>query len=247
MNDRPRRIDPDLVLLHWLMALLFLLAITGIVGRGLLPSGHALRPGMRQAHILIGQLIFVFSLVRLVVRLRSPPRPVPGLSRPAVWAGRTVHTLLYGVMLLQPVSGVLFMQAGDKSVSFFGWTLPTLVGSDPALHFEIKDLHVLTGNVFYVLLSLHVVAALWHHLVLRDATLRRMLDLRRRRRARAKVWAAFDESMRSEWMSTRAGLEAPTVAEMRRQAWHRASTQAGELQELARPRPGKRHRQETVD
>lgn len=238
--SKRRRLDPDLVLLHWLMALLFLLAIGGIVGRGLLPSGHPVRPWLRNAHMLIGQLIFVFAVLRLLVRLRSPVRPLAGLSRGAVWAGRAVHGLLYGVMLAQPLSGVLFMQAGDKTVSFLGLPLPAVVASDPERHFQLKDAHVLLGQAFYALLVLHVVAALWHHWVLKDDTLSRMLDLRRRRRARARVWAAFDDSMRSDRHTTGqpADLGPQALARLRREAWQ--ASQSSGLDEVKRRQPVRR-------
>jgi Prokaryotic cytochrome b561 len=90
-----------------------------------------------------------------------------------------VHGLLYAALLAQPVTGLLFMQAGDKTVSLAGLSWPMLVGSDAELHFQLKDLHVLTGQALYALIGLHVAAALWHHHVRRDDTLRRMLPWRR--------------------------------------------------------------------
>ena len=38
-----------------------------------------------------------------------------------------------------------------------------------------SELHELIGNIFYVVIGLHVVAALWHHFIRRDNTLKRML------------------------------------------------------------------------
>jgi len=36
-------------------------------------------------------------------------------------------------------------------------------------------MHGTVGDVFYWVIGLHIVAALWHHLMRRDDTLRRML------------------------------------------------------------------------
>ena len=161
------------------MALMVLCALTTIASRGLLPSGHPWRPALRNTHLVIGQLIFVACLVRLVVRWRHPLPPAPGTHPLAVWAARGVHGLLYAALLAQPVTGLLFMQAGDKTVSLAGFSWPMLVGSDAELHFQLKDLHVLAGQALYALVGLHVAAALWHHHVRRDDTLRRMLPWRR--------------------------------------------------------------------
>ena len=175
-----RRANPELVWLHWLMALMVLCALTAIVSRGLMPSGHPWRPVLRNTHLVTGQLIFVACLLRLVVRWRHPLPPLPGTRPLAVWAARGLHALLYVVMLLQPVTGLLFMQAGDKTVSLGGFTWPMLVASDAELHFQLKDLHAATGQMLYVLIGLHVAAALWHHHVRRDDTLRRMLPWKHR-------------------------------------------------------------------
>lgn len=175
-----RRADPELVWLHWLMALLVLCALTAIVGRGLLPAGHDWRPVLRATHVVIGQVIFLSCLLRLVVRWRHPLPPLPGTRPAGVWAARAVHALLYAVMLAQPVTGLLFMQAGEKSVSLGGLVWPTLVLPDSDLHFLLKDLHVVAGQALYGLIALHVAAALWHHHVRRDDTLRRMLPWGRR-------------------------------------------------------------------
>lgn len=171
----------DTVLLHWMVALLFVLALTGVLGRNALTAGDPLRPLLRSMHILAGQVIFVFALMRAWVRWRHPmpstvaTTPAARLSR---WAANGVHGLLYGVMFAQPITGVLFLQAGDKTVAFFGLALPMLVPSNPALHFQIKEFHQFIGNSFYALIAMHVAGALWHHLVLKDHTLRRMLTLR---------------------------------------------------------------------
>jgi cytochrome b561 len=169
--------------LHWFMAGLFALAIGGIVTRGLLPSGHAWRPELRSLHIVCGQLVLAFGLMRLLVRVCSRMPPTPSAPRWATRAGHAAHMALYGVMLAQPISGIVFMQAGDKKVIFFGWVLPRIVESNVALQSNVKEWHLFVGNAFYLLLALHVSAALWHHFMLKNDTLRRMLKLRDAQRA----------------------------------------------------------------
>ncbi|WP_343212439.1 cytochrome b/b6 domain-containing protein [Arenimonas sp.] len=45
---------------------------------------------------------------------------------------------------------------------------------DAALAARLEDLHELLGTAFYYVVGLHVAAALYHHFVRRDDTLRRM-------------------------------------------------------------------------
>lgn len=177
---KPTRLDPNLVLIHWMAALLVVLGVSAMELRWLLPSGHAARPWLRDVHLWTGQLVLLSTLVRLVVRWRSPLPPAQAGGAWARFAARAVHWALYGVLLTQPVLGVVFMQAGDKTVHLFGSALPALVAPDPDLHAQVKDAHKLVGQALYGLLGLHVAAALWHHYLLKDGTLVRMLRWQRR-------------------------------------------------------------------
>ena len=53
--------------------------------------------------------------------------------------------------------------------------LPALLPENEALAHTLEDLHGTIGEAFYWVIGLHVVAALYHHWVRRDDTLRRML------------------------------------------------------------------------
>lgn len=161
--------------LHWIVALLVIVAVTGILARQWLPSGHSLRPTLRLVHLTAGQLVLVAAVMRLVARLRSPLNGDPAMPWFQAWTARLVHFGLYSVIFLQPVTGIVFWQAGDKKVSLFGLEWPQLVESNVDLHFAMKYAHQNIAIGLYVLLSIHVAAALWHHFVLRDNTLRHML------------------------------------------------------------------------
>ncbi len=162
-------------MLHWLMAAMLVIAVGAIMGRAQLPPGNEWRPVMRNIHLVSGQLILALVVIRLMVRWKQGMPCAAGVGPWAAWAGRVVHALLYGVMLAQPITGILFMQAGGKPVGAFGWHLPMLIAEDRDLHAELKELHQTIGSLFYGLLALHVCAALWHHVVLRNQTLHRML------------------------------------------------------------------------
>jgi cytochrome b561 len=58
--------------------------------------------------------------------------------------------------------------------------LPTIIGADEDLADRLQDLHVDAAWALLALVCLHIGAALWHHFVLRDGVLRRMLPARRR-------------------------------------------------------------------
>jgi len=83
------------------------------------------------------------------------------------------------MLLLQPVSGWLYSNASGRAIVYLGLVpLPNLVGKDRALAGTLRELHSTGGLVLSIAVGLHVLAALKHHLVDRDDTLRRMLRWR---------------------------------------------------------------------
>ena len=120
-------------------------------------------------------LFFVRSLWRLTHRA-PPPLPMPPWQQRA--AG-IMHALLYAMLLVQPLTGWLFSSAAGRQVVYLNLIpLPNLVSRNPALGAVFKDLHGTGGALLTAIVGLHVLAALKHHFIDRDDTLRRMLRWR---------------------------------------------------------------------
>jgi len=88
---------------------------------------------------------------------------------------KVMHTLLYCLLLLLPIMGVIFLQAGGKPVNWLGWDLPNLVPSNPDMKKTFKSAHEWLGNALYYLIGLHAFSAIWQHYILKNDTLQRML------------------------------------------------------------------------
>ncbi len=86
-----------------------------------------------------------------------------------------MHYALYGLMLGLPLIGWLVLSLGGKPIPFFGLELPALVTENKGLSKQVKEIHETIGTIGYYLIGLHAFAALFHHYVFRDNTLRRML------------------------------------------------------------------------
>jgi len=174
----PRRLSADLVLLHWMVALLMIIAVGAILSRGELAPGDPWRPMLRQWHMGLGVAVFIVGVARLAVRLW---RGVPALAPEAAgvrWLRRSVELGLYGVVLVQPWVGVLHVQSGGKPVHFLSLQLPQFMAEHAGTHHQLGDWHQALGNAFYGLLATHVAAALWHHFVRGDSVLSEMLTLK---------------------------------------------------------------------
>jgi cytochrome b561 len=165
--------------LHWLMLLLFIAVYATINLRELYPKGSDPREALKVWHFMLGLSVFALVFLRLYARFTSStPLITP---QPAVWQQRTatvMHAALYVLMLVMPVLGWLVLSAAGKPIPYFGLELPALVAKNKELATTLKEVHVLIGTAGYYLIALHAAAALVHHYIKRDDTLRRMLPRR---------------------------------------------------------------------
>ena len=170
------------IVMHWLMLLLLVAVYACIELRELYPKGSDPRETLKQWHFMLGLAVFALVWLRLALRMWGvPPQIKPEFG---VWQHRlaiAVHLALYAFMVVMPLLGWLLLSAEGKPVPFFGLELPALVGTDEAFSDSIKTVHETLGTIGYYLVGLHAIAALFHHYVLRDNTLLRMLPRRRRR------------------------------------------------------------------
>jgi len=108
-------------------------------------------------------------------------QPKPGFLKPTnrgeAFAARTVHWLLYGALVLVPLTGWITHAAttGYAPIRWpFGQSLP-FVPKDASIAALFAGLHITLQRVMYLAVALHIFGALKHHFVNGDATLRRML------------------------------------------------------------------------
>ena len=164
-------------LLHWGMAALIL----GLIAAGfvMVQEGlpRALQNTLFVAHKNIGLVVLALVLVRLAYRAVNPAPPLPpsvtGWQRTA--AGLS-HLALYALMIAMPVLGYIRVKAGGFPIeSLDGWGVASLVPRSDTLANAAKALHFAGALALAALVTLHVTAALYHGLVLRDGVFGRMV------------------------------------------------------------------------
>lgn len=164
------------IALHWLMAI----AIIGMLGVGLWMTGLKTSPTKIEIytwHKWVGLTILALAALRLVWRAYNPP-PLFAESIPA-WQLRVAaltHRLAYALMFAMPLTGWLQNSAAGFPLTWFGlFKVPALVERDKAMFAFWQQTHEYLSWALMALIALHVLAALKHHFVDRDDTLRRML------------------------------------------------------------------------
>jgi cytochrome b561 len=174
-----RRYGATAMVLHWLMALL----LTGLVALGLYMTSlpdvgfDTWKIRLILYHKQLGMLALMLVLLRLVWRAGNVlPHLVDSLPEWQKVLARFVHLCFYALMLALPLTGWLMSSATGIPVSLFGlFTLPDLVPYDDRLFHILVEVHRYLGYGLIVCMTAHIGAALRHHFVLRDDTLKKML------------------------------------------------------------------------
>jgi cytochrome b561 len=170
--------------LHWIIALSIIgMLIGGLVMTDMLDQKPP--PPMAfsivQFHKSLGITILLLSLVRLGWRLTHRP---PALPQMAAWQTGMAHLSHWGfyfLMFALPMSGWAMVSASKYNLptllyfTQIEWPhIPFLVGRIDLSHL-FHESHEILGNIAIALLVLHIGAALYHHYLLKDTVLRRMM------------------------------------------------------------------------
>jgi cytochrome b561 len=165
--------------LHWLVAV----CVIGQFGLGLwmrslgyYDAWYRLGPWWHKG---IGVALFVVLLLRLIWRL-SNPRPAHLASHQPyerLVAG-IAHGLLYLLLFALMLSGYLISTADGRGLEVFDWfTIPATLSGLEQQEDIAGQIDLWLAWTVIGLAALHALAALKHHFIDRDATLKRMLGM----------------------------------------------------------------------
>lgn len=164
-----------IVILHWLMLLQLIVVYGFIELREIFPKGTEPRELMKEVHYMLGLTVLALVIARLYFKAKSS-RPViqPEPTRMIQILSKTMHFVLYALMIGMPIAGWLMLSAAGKPIPFFGLELPSLIAKNKELADTIKELHKTAGSAGYFLIAAHALAGLYHHYIVRDNTLKRI-------------------------------------------------------------------------
>ncbi|RFP11234.1 MULTISPECIES: cytochrome b [unclassified Duganella] len=172
-----QRYTKTAMLLHWLTALLiiaaFFLGLTMVDIHGITPT----KLKYYSWHKWLGVTVLGVAAIRLL--WRSANRPPPPLASIPAWQHKVadgMHYLLYFFIFAVPISGYLYSYAAGVPVVYLGlFQLPALIEPNAELKPILKTVHYVLTMTMAAAVVAHALAALKHHFVDRDATLKRML------------------------------------------------------------------------
>jgi cytochrome b561 len=156
------------IAIHWTSAAAVGLAFAaGLV----LANSNPIPTPLLIAHIVLGLSVFALTLLRIVWWLAADNRPPLPADQPRLQqlAARTVHALLYVILILMATSGIMTLVLSGA--------IPALLSGAPLPDFSElipRVAHGIMSKLLLVLLAAHIGAALYHQFVRRDRLLARM-------------------------------------------------------------------------
>lgn len=176
------RYDPLSMAFHWVTAIAVLMAfILGPGGFGrLLHNG--VDPGTHSDivwHESLGILIFVLTALRLLWVAVRPAAPQVAMPGPMRLVSKLAHLALWTLLLITPITAFLTLGSEGAPLTLLGGLRVEQLGfiahSFLAPLADWGDVHSLLGDAIIWLAGLHAVAALFHHIKLKDGVLVSML------------------------------------------------------------------------
>ncbi|WP_070963959.1 cytochrome b [Vibrio sonorensis] len=163
------------IALHWLTALSFI----AIFALGLyvvdLPRGPE-KGQLIGLHKSLGTIFLFLAMIRAIWRLKegaiSPAAIAP------VWQqviAKFVQFILLIATLAMPISGIAMSVGGGRGLDIFGVDIVSTTTKTPWLQELGSTIHHSAVTIIMTVLALHIIGAIKHHLIDKDATLTRML------------------------------------------------------------------------
>ncbi|MDD1780828.1 cytochrome b [Enterovibrio sp. ZSDZ35] len=162
------------IFLHWLVAISFIAVLAFGLYVEDLPKGPE-KGEMIGLHKSFGFIILVLASSRILWRVKEGPiSSIPGSPSWQEKAAKGVHHLLLLATVLMPISGIMMSVGGGRGLDVFGMTLIAAGEKKEWLGAVGHTTHEVLANIVIAAIVLHVLGALKHHLVDKDATLKRM-------------------------------------------------------------------------
>lgn len=163
-------------ILHWIVGLLIIsMLIVGFSMSSMSPSPEKFE--LYKMHKAFGVTTLSLVVIRILWRITNiNVQAAAGVSTILQWSAQIGHLLLYILMLIMPISGLLMTRFYGYSISVFDiFTIPAASEKNAELAKLFHSIHEYAASGLVILITIHVLAALYHHFILKDNTLTRII------------------------------------------------------------------------
>ena len=166
------------IILHWLMFFIISAAFCVALLFDILPK--TIKPFWVNVHFVLGVLVCVLLVFRLGWRLAVGTPALPSdMHVHTKRATHLTHGILYVLMALIPLVGILTAFYRGRGIDFGFFVIPSPMEIDRTTARFFKEIHEVAAWVMFGLAGGHAVLALFHHYVLKDGILLRMMPAKK--------------------------------------------------------------------
>ena len=161
--------------IHWLMAFAIMLDLNIAQKFG---GEMAIldRLESRQDHATMGLIITFLFILRIILRYRyGSPRLPSTMPKWQVIAAEIGHYGLYFLMGTLMLTGIISANFASDPIMVFGSYDLAFANHNEGLFLTIRGIHEFCTNAIIALIAIHILAAIYHHFVVKDLTTINML------------------------------------------------------------------------
>ncbi|OLP43614.1 cytochrome b [Rhizobium oryziradicis] len=175
-TQNPERYNKGMIWLHWATVVLVLTLFISAEAWDFAEKGGALRADLKLVHYAAGIILAAVFLCRVVWRMLSA-KSIPAAEKGLMGvAAKCAHYGLYLGLIVQIALGFSWRWSQGRAVDFFNFfSIPPLLPVSQEYRHLLGDLHSAIAWIIIVVSTLHAAAALFHHLVIKDNTLLKMM------------------------------------------------------------------------
>ena len=172
----PTRYSGPAQFIHWLTAIVVLLAFVYGPGGSEERIYAAARDFDRQLHETLGLCVIVLLVLRILWRLVDTRPEPPQTTRWMEISAKVVQAALYVLLFAVPLTAIAgAWLEGHPLTLLAGIELPPMVGEAHALGTKVAEVHTWLGDTIIWLAGAHALAGLFHHYIVKDDVLRSIL------------------------------------------------------------------------
>ncbi len=162
-------------ILHWVIGFFIIILLSVGFYIESLPNSPE-KSNILSIHKATGVLVLMLVFVRIIWRLSNIQPSIPNSNILLAKLANINIFFLYFLMVAMPISGITSSLMSGHDISFYGIFSIKAVGSYSTIAEYAGFAHGIMAFIFVTLITLHIIAALYHHFILKDNILRRMIN-----------------------------------------------------------------------
>jgi len=180
MSVPTQRYNSIAIILHWIMAVAFILMLTSGVIMNNIEIPQKLKFNMYQWHKSLGIILLVAFFIRITWRIFHKPPQFPAFIKGAeLKLAKLGHWGLYLFMFALPFVGWVLVSSSPYGLPtmIFGWFewphIPAIAGND-MVHKIAEEAHWILAYLFLACILAHILAVIKHAVIDKNNILKRM-------------------------------------------------------------------------